>query len=315
MTAAGNTFYFAWEVSLEVWLQSHLPGALLSLISFFSAFGESACAILILGLFYWCLDKETGRYVGLNAVMGCVWHPLIKNIVLRRRPYFDSEGIDLLRPLDPDAGLYDIQAQGYSFPSGHSTNGVSVYGSLARRLKKRWMNILAAVLSLLIGFSRVTVGAHYPTDVLAGWGLGLVIIFLVPYLREKTGDLRIFYGILIASGLPGMFFAGTDDYYMGMGLLFGFALAEMFERRYVNFRKAESLPEGMIRVLGGGILYAGLDLLLKTFLDPAIMPWPGPAERLFSMVRYCLIIFSLLGLYPLCFEKLTKRNPGNRETQ
>lgn len=315
MAPAGNTFYFAWEAALEVWLQSHLPAAVLSLISFFSAFGEGACAILILGIFYWCLDKETGLYVGINAVMGGVWHPLIKNIVLRRRPYFDHEGIDLLRPLDPDAGLYDIKAQGYSFPSGHSTNGVSVYGSLARRLKKRWMKILAVVLPLLIGFSRVTVGAHYPTDVLAGWGLGLVIIFLVPYLREKTGDIRIFYGILIASGLPGMFFAGTDDYYMGMGLLFGLALAEMFERRYVNFRKAESLSEGMIRVLGGGILYAGLDFLLKALSDPARMTWPGPAERLFIMVRYCLIIFSLLGLYPLCFEKLTKRNPKKRKTQ
>ena len=308
MAAAGNTFYFAWEAALEIWLQSHLPAALLSLISFFSAFGEAACAILILGTFYWCLDKETGLYIGVNIVMGGVWHPLLKNIALRRRPYFDHEGIDLLRPLDSHADLYDIQAQGYSFPSGHSTNGPAVYGSLARRVKKRRICVLAVLLTFLIGFSRVAVGAHYPTDVLAGWSLGLVIIFLVPWLREKTGDIRIFYGILILSGLPGFFFARTDDYYTGMGLLFGLALAEMFERRYVNFKMAKSFPEGLCRILGGLILYAALNFLLKTFLNPALAPWPEQAEYLFRTIRYCLIIFALLGIYPMCFEKMTKRD-------
>ena len=308
MAAAGNTFYFAWEAALEIWLQSHLPAALLSLISFFSAFGEAACAILILGTFYWCLDKETGLYIGVNIVMGGVWHPLLKNIALRRRPYFDHEGIDLLRPLDAHADLYDIQAQGYSFPSGHSTNGPAVYGSLARRVKKRRICVLAVLLTFLIGFSRVAVGAHYPTVVLAGWSLGLVIIFLVPWLREKTGNIRIFYGILILSGLPGFFFARTDDYYTGMGLLFGLALAEMFERRYVNFKMAKSFPEGLCRILGGLILYAALNFLLKTLLNPALTPWPGRAEYLFRTIRYCLIIFALLGIYPMCFEKLTKRD-------
>ncbi|MBR7045018.1 MAG: phosphatase PAP2 family protein [Lachnospiraceae bacterium] len=308
MAAAGNTFFFAWEAALEVWLQSRLPAAVLSLISFFSAFGEEGAAIMILGIFYWCLDKETGRYIGINVIMGCVWHPMIKNIALRRRPYFDHEGIDLLRPLDPGADLYDIQAQGYSFPSGHSTNGPAVYGSLARRLKKRRMSLLAVLVTFLIGFSRVAVGAHYPTDVLAGWGLGLAIIFLVPYLREKTGDIRIFYGILIASGLPGFFFARTDDYYTGMGLLLGFALAEMFERKYVNFKKAETVSGGLLRILGGLILYAGLNFLLKSLFNPALTPWPGPAEYLFRTLRYTLILFALLGLYPMCFEKLTKRD-------
>jgi hypothetical protein len=175
-------------------------------------------------------------------------------------------------------------------------------------VKKRRICVLAVLLTFLIGFSRVAVGAHYPTDVLAGWSLGLVIIFLVPWLREKTGDIRIFYGILILSGLPGFFFARTDDYYTGMGLLFGLALAEMFERRYVNFKMAKSFPEGLCRILGGLILYAALNLLLKTLLNPALTPWPGRAEYLFRTIRYCLIIFALLGIYPMCFEKLTKRD-------
>jgi membrane-associated phospholipid phosphatase len=47
---------------------------------------------------------------------------MAKNIALRRRPYFDHESIHILRVVEPEADIYDIAAQGYSFPSGHSTN-------------------------------------------------------------------------------------------------------------------------------------------------------------------------------------------------
>ena len=56
------------------------------------------------------------------------------------------------------------------------------------------------------------------------------------------------------------------------------------------------------------ILYAALNLLLKTLFNPALPPWLGRAEYLFRTIRYCLIIFALLGIYPMCFEKLTKRD-------
>ena len=315
--AAGNTFYFNWEVLLEIWLQSHLPGPVLSLISFFSAFGEEILMIGILGIFYWCLDKETGRYIGINVIMGLVWHSLLKNVFLRRRPYFDHEGIELLRPLDANADLYDIEAQGYSFPSGHSTNGAAAYGSLARCIKEKWTAVLAFLLPLLIGISRVTVGAHYPTDVLAGWALGAFTVFLVPALEKRIPDRRIFFGILILSGIPGLFFARTNDFYTGMGLLIGFALADAFERRYVNFEKAAGIPEGLLRMAGGGLLYACLNFLLKTLIGLIPLQEGSMTAYLCRLCRYGLIIFLLLGCYPLVFQKLSelifKRNKNAKQ--
>lgn len=70
---------------------------------------------------------------------------------------------------------------GYSFPSGHSMVSLCFYLALARisvdplwPLSRRTLAwILAAMLPLLIGFSRVYIGVHYPTDVLAGWAAGL----------------------------------------------------------------------------------------------------------------------------------------------
>ena len=56
----------------------------------------------------------------------------------------------------------------------------------------------------------------------------------------------------------------------------------------VNFKMAKSFPEGLCRILGGLILYAALNFLLKTLLNPALTPWPGRAEYLFRTIRYCL---------------------------
>jgi undecaprenyl-diphosphatase len=69
-----------------------------------------------------------------------------------------------------------------SFPSGHALVSTAVYGALgavgANLLRERRMKIyvisLSVVLSLVIGLSRVYLGVHYPSDVLAGWTLGLL---------------------------------------------------------------------------------------------------------------------------------------------
>ena len=144
MAASGSTFFFEWEVNLMEWLQTHLGGAGISIMSFFSMFGEELLLILILGFIYWSYDKKLGRTMGLSAIMGMTWNSMAKNIALRRRPYFDHEGIRILRVVEPDADIYDIAAQGYSFPSGHSTNAATVFGTLAVTLRRRWVTVTAA---------------------------------------------------------------------------------------------------------------------------------------------------------------------------
>jgi undecaprenyl-diphosphatase len=100
--------------------------------------------------------------------------------------------------------LFDsgYQASFYSFPSGHATVAVGFYGMLtlliARRLRGfwRWAMVAAGVsLVLLIGFSRLYLGVHYPTDVLAGFlaaplwvGVVGIAYFLWRSLRRGTDE-------------------------------------------------------------------------------------------------------------------------------
>ena len=207
---AGTIFYFVWEMRLMEWLQSHIGSSGLGswILSNLSAFGEEILMVAIMGFLYWGLNKEFGKYVGLNVLMANVWNPMIKNVVLRLRPYFvPGYDIKVLRPVDSGKDVMDVAAQGYSFPSGHSCNAVTVYGSLAAHEKKRaWLWAIAVILPLLVGLSRVYVGVHFPTDVLCGFLLGAVIVFLIPLLRRAVKNRWVFYGILLLATLPGFFF-------------------------------------------------------------------------------------------------------------
>lgn len=302
MTAIGNTFFFQWEVTLMEWLQANLGSAVISLMSFFSVFGEELPLILIVGFLYWSYDKKLGRIMGLSAIMGLTWNTMIKNVVLRRRPYFDHENINILRVVEPNADIYDISAQGYSFPSAHSTNAVTVFGSLAANLRRRWMVIIATIIPILTGISRFVVGAHYPTDVMAGWLLGITSVTVVHILQERVKSTITLYGILLVIALPGFFYCGTEDYFTSMGLMIGFMGGTLLDDRFVHFENTKNPLFMVLRVLGGLVVYLVINTLLKLPFSKEFLSDGSTAALMIRCARYAIVSFVAFGGYPMVFR-------------
>ena len=109
-----------------------------------------------------------GIPVSAGAIFVTVLNKLIKAAVQRPRP---------------DDVIHLIREGGFSFPSGHSITSMFVFGLLICLVRsnvrnKTAANVLTAVLSIpmiLIGLSRIYLGVYYPTDVLAGWCLGIAV--------------------------------------------------------------------------------------------------------------------------------------------
>ena len=235
-------------------------------------------------------------------LVGITLNPMIKNIFVRRRPYFDHEGIKCLKPVEKGADIYDISAQGYSFPSGHSTNGVTLYTSLGRYKKNKILMIIGIIVPLLVGISRFCVGVHYPTDVICGWALGLIVIFLVPALQRAIKNRWVFYGVLLLIAVPGWFYCKSADYYTAFGILLGFIVAVEFENRFVKFENTRNVLRCILRLVLGVGVYFGLNTVLKLpfskdFLDAATM-----TSYAVRAARYCVVIFVTIGVYPLIFR-------------
>ena len=113
----------------------------------------------------------SGKGRSLWLVLGATLGGLVVSLVLK-------EGFARPRP---DVVPHLTETLTASFPSGHSMLSAVVYLTLAlqvsallpRRRLKAYVIVIALLLTLLIGLSRVYLGVHYPTDVLAGWSAGL----------------------------------------------------------------------------------------------------------------------------------------------
>ena len=98
----GTTFYFGWEVALMEGLQAGINSIGVVLASALTMLGEEATLVAILGFLYWCYDKKFGKFIGTNIVVGITLNPMLKNMVYRRRPYMDHEGIQCLKQVKPE---------------------------------------------------------------------------------------------------------------------------------------------------------------------------------------------------------------------
>ena len=77
-----------------------------------------------------------------------------------------------------------MPTESYAFPSGHAMTGVAIYGMLAVVIIRRapaarpWLLAIAPLVCLSVGLSRIYLGVHWPSDVVAGWAAGLVLLII-----------------------------------------------------------------------------------------------------------------------------------------
>ncbi|MCZ7663459.1 MAG: bifunctional DedA family/phosphatase PAP2 family protein [Thermoleophilia bacterium] len=159
----------ALDRSVALLLQDHaLPWltTVMRVVTFFGgAWWTVGLAVAVAGVLVWRRRWSEGLMLMTASGGSAVLTAALKGLIERPRPGF-------LEPL--------IQASGYSFPSGHATAAVALYlplGLLAAAWVRRWESRVYVLLAsgaamVLVGFSRLYLGVHYLSDVLAGYAVG-----------------------------------------------------------------------------------------------------------------------------------------------
>lgn len=180
LVTVGNPKPF--DDAVRYWAYGH-RGPMLNTILITITYLGNWQSITLLGLgllFFSKTRKDIGLPFAVVSLSSTVLYKLVKSAFARPRP---------------ELSVRLIEQGGFSFPSGHSMNGIVCFGILIYLIRrycknKRLANLLTVLLGLLIfmiGLSRVYVGVHYPTDILAGWSLGAAYLTISIIILEKIG--------------------------------------------------------------------------------------------------------------------------------
>ncbi|QFG25872.1 phosphatase PAP2 family protein [Actinomadura sp. WMMB 499] len=132
-----------------------------------SALGSAAFYVPLLVVLYWCVAPRLAARATVLLLLSAVLNTLLKMVFHDPRPFWTDPSVEGLAP-----------HSSFGMPSGHAQNGIVFWGFLAMRASRPVPWAGAVVMIVLIGASRVYLGAHTVTQVLAGWAVGGALLLL-----------------------------------------------------------------------------------------------------------------------------------------
>lgn len=275
-------------------------------------FGDKFVIIAVIGLFYWCINKEKGEKIAFAIVSSLLVNSTLKSLFNRPRP-FTHEGYENINKLG-----HLSNHGGSSFPSGHSQNVTSTFSSVALHERNLFTLIMAIVLITLVPLSRLYLGVHFPTDIIAGVLLGLGVSFLAYYLITYFYNHKfiIYIGLLVLA-TPFLFFNVTSEaahsLYSAYGLTVGFIVGIFIENKCINYTCDVSLKTKVLRLLIGAAIIGGAYGLYKlidiTLITKLITPFKETNEVLYANVSniysafgYSIVGVLAFGIVPFIFK-------------
>lgn len=246
--------------------------------------GSESAYILLLALYYWLINPEVGRRIGMILSLSFCTNVLLKDLFVVPRPYV----------VNPDVATAAAQATagGAAFPSGHAQGAATFWGSLALHYQRSWLWAVAIVIMLVVSLSRVILGVHYPLDVIGGLAIGLGLAWLgmrLPPMSWLVATRMRRIAIVLGCAVLAML---VPDLAKPLGVLAGFGVSQ------VAFSPPKSWGGRMLVGLLGVAASFGCLLGLEK-----LMIWlaaPGWVE----FWRYWLVTMLVVVGWPRLFTRL-----------
>ncbi len=287
-------------------IRSPVMDALLSAVTYFgSELMFIAAAIIV----FWCVDKKYGYYLMATGMIGTLVNQFLKIVCQVPRPWVR----------DPDFTIVEsarAEATGYSFPSGHTQSAVGIIGGIARFTKHKAVRIVCVVLAALVAFSRMYLGVHYPSDVGFALVCGLVLVFaLYPLLEKSDKDpkiIPILFGVTAVVSLIAALYVefhawpadidaanlaeAVKTLYMMFGCTLAITVAAPIERKRIGFDPKAPWWAQLLKIVLGLACVMALRAGLKPVLT-AIFGSLGIAHG----IRYGIAVLFAALVWPLTF--------------
>ncbi len=261
------------EIKFISWIQTFSTPFLDQMFEAITVLGESYIYIVLLSLFYWCVNKEQTRRILLALTLSVTVNGLLK------------EAFDAVRPIGVE-GIRSLRihtANGSSFPSGH-TQTISVFMfSIMSLFKGIGIKAVGVVAILAVAFSRLYLGLHWPKDVLGAILVAWIIVQIVNRIYQRNyleGDYLPYFIILVLT-LASLFIFKSESYLKGAGILAGYLVGYWFEENFINFDTRGSLEHQILKYIMGIAGFVGIYMGLKAVL---------PSTDMMIFARYFVLL-------------------------
>ncbi len=273
--------------------------------SLFTWLGSQEVVIPLLCVILWCVNKKLGYRLAVTLFFAQGVNQSLKILFAVPRPWVRWPG--LVSPVPAARAA----ATGFSFPSGHTSSAAAMYPTLAwhgwphqaQRKQRHLAAAAAGVILLAVALSRVYLGVHTPTDVVAAMLLSGGIAGAIHLAYDRVEQNKWPHGVLVAACwlMVGVTLVvtwtvwrvvagdATDldrslDACKAAGAMAGFVTGWQIERRWLDVDTRASRRVQVLKAVGG----LSVLLLLKIGLKPVLLlflPYPPAAAAL----RYALV--------------------------
>lgn len=257
---------FQWGLDFIIMIQQIDTPMLDSFFRAITSLGDELFYLLLFPFLLWCIDFYLGIRVGIIFLLSVYVNSGLKEIFQQPRPF------EIL----PE--IQKVQASGYGFPSGHAQSSLVVWGSIACWEKQTWLRTISVLLILLIGFSRIYLGVHFPTDILGGWLSGGLILGLSYFIFLKIKLASIQKNMILKIVGITLFpiillqFQSSPDIISSAAALTGVGYGLLLFHSFIGGMRPgnwfKRLISFLVGVVGIGIIYLGLKFILPSEGQP-----------------------------------------------
>ena len=240
-----------WETSFILQFQQS-PSWLQYIMEIFTFMGYPQAYMLVIAVIYWAFDRKLGMRMAVFLPFCAVTNSLLKQAFHAPRPYWTDIRI---------TGMH--ADSGFGMPSGHAQSStVWILGAVY--LRKVWFWIIAIIVTLMVGVSRSYLGVHFPSQILAGWITGLLILMV--FIRLEGRVLSWIGRTSLSQQIWVLLLSSAGMILLGLLLVMLLKIWEMPEawilntQKYLSLSKAGLQSYGMASVSGNTGSFLGVAL-------------------------------------------------------